>query len=190
MARHSPLSPWQRAVLWFAAWLAVAAVPQDVPAQDLALEYAIKATYLHKFAPFVEWPSAQAEFPGGAFVLCNIGSDPVGGLLGRAVSGEQVDNHPIVIRRFAAVTGNPGCSVMYVTGPASQVASDLSAVRGMPVLTVTDGATDPAATGIINFIIVDHRVRFDIDNGTATADGLTISSKLLSLAVHVTGSNR
>ena len=58
------------------------------------------------------------------------------------------------------------------------------------MLTVTDNATDPAATGIINFLIVDDHVRFDINNSTAAAGGLTISSKLLSLAVHVTGSNR
>ena len=58
------------------------------------------------------------------------------------------------------------------------------------MLTVTDAATDPAAKGIINFVIEDDRVRFEIDNSTAAAGGLTISSKLLSLAVHVTGGNR
>ncbi len=63
-------------------------------------------------------------------------------------------------------------------------------MHGAPVLTVTDGATDPAAKGIINFVIADDRVRFEIDNSAALADGLTISSKLLSLAVHVTGGSR
>ena len=119
-----------------------------------------------------------------------VGDDLLGGLLDRAVAGQQVDNHPIVIRRFASVSGNPGCSVMYVTGAVAQVATDLAAVRGQPVLTVTDGATDPAATGVINFLIEDGRVRFDINNTAAAADGLTISSKLLSLAVHVTGGSR
>ena len=107
------------------------------------------------------------------------------------MNGQNVAGHPIVVRRLARVTGNPGCSVMYVTGSAAQsVADALAAVRGMPVLTVTDGASDPAAEGIINFVIADDRVRFDIDNTAAVADGLTISSKLLSLAVHVNGGSR
>jgi YfiR/HmsC-like len=55
------------------------------------------------------------------------------------------------------------------------------------VLTVTDGAADPDNRGIINFVISDGRVRFEIDNLAAEASRLTISSKLLSLAVRVAG---
>lgn len=150
------------------------------------LEYAVKATYLNKFAPFVEWPNAAAEFPGGAFTLCVVGNDPINGVLDRAASGQDVAGRPIVIRHITSVTGNPGCTVMYVTGSDAQsVAGVLAAVRGMPVLTVTDSAPDPAAKGIINFVISDNRVRFEIDDNAAAASGLTISSKLLSLAVHV-----
>jgi hypothetical protein len=159
-------------------------------AQDPLLEYAVKATYLNKFAPFVDWPKPEAEFPGGSFTVCIVGDDPLDGLLDRAVTGQDVAGHPIVVRRFAAVTDNPGCTVVYVTGPPGQVAADLAALRGMPVLTVTDGAADAAARGIINFVIVDNRVRFEIDDSTAVADGLTISSKLLSLAVRVEGRRR
>ncbi len=189
-ARLPPLASWLRAVLWSIAWLVAAVMGQPSRSQDLTLEYTIEATYLRNLSPFVTWPNARAEFPGGAFILCVVGGDPFGDLLDRVVSDQQVDNHPIVIRRFAAVIGNPDCSVMYVTGPVDQVAADLTVVREMPVLTVTDNATDPAATGIINFLIVDNHVRFDINNSTAAAGGLIISSKLLSLAVHVTGSNR
>jgi len=53
------------------------------------------------------------------------------------------------------------------------------------VLTITDGVADPAARGMINFVIVDNRVRFEIDAGGARRAGLDISSKLLSLAVSV-----
>ena len=181
----------RRAFVWLLALLALPLLALPcVHAWGQGLEYAIKATYLDKFAPFVAWPSPTAEFPDGSFTLCAVGDDALGGLLDRAAAGQQVDSHPIVIRHFPSVSGNPGCSVMYLTGPASQVAADLAAVRGQPVLTVTDGATDPAATGVINFIIENGRVRFDIDNTAAAADGLTISSKLLSLAVHVIGASR
>jgi len=53
------------------------------------------------------------------------------------------------------------------------------------VLTVTDSMTDPRSKGIINFVIDNNRVRFEIDNRAAAENGLTISSKLLSLAISV-----
>ncbi len=179
------------AACWIAAWLALLAGMHAACAQGASLEYAVKATYLHKFAPFVEWPDPAAEFPGGNFTVCVVGDDPLGSVLDRAVNGQDVAGHPIVVRRLASVSGNPGCAVMYVTGSDIQSAAvALAAVHGLPELTVTDGATDPAAKGIINFVIQDDRVRFDIDLSAAAAAGLTISSKLLSLAVHVTGGGR
>jgi hypothetical protein len=191
MRRRPPSQLWCRPACWTAAWLIAFAVLHAARAQAASLEYAVKATYLHKFAPFVEWPSPAAEFPGGAFTVCVVGNDPLGAVLDRAVSGQEVAGHPIAIRRYPTVTSNPGCAVLYAIGSdAEPVAAILAAVHGAPVLTVTDGATDPADKGIVNFVIQDDRVRFEIDNGTAVADGLTISSKLLSLAVHVTGASR
>ena len=97
--------------------------------------------------------------PDGNFTDCVVGNDPLGAVLDRAVAGQQVDGHPITIRHLASVTGNSGCTVMFVTGSdAQQVAAALAAVRGVAVLTVTDGATDPAAKGVINFVIHDGPV--------------------------------
>ena len=59
----------------------------------------------------------------------------------------------------------------------------LRALQGAPVLTVTDGA---AAPGIVDLVLSGGRVRFRIDDETARASRLAISSKLLSLAVSVT----
>jgi hypothetical protein len=53
------------------------------------------------------------------------------------------------------------------------------------VLTVTDAEEEPRATGIVNFLVVDNRVRFEIDQRAAAENHLVISSKLLSLASRV-----
>ena len=58
-------------------------------------------------------------------------------------------------------------------------------MRGSDVLTVTDGQADSGDVGIINFVVRDSRVRFDIDDAAAASAGLTISSRLLNLALHV-----
>ena len=62
------------------------------------------------------------------------------------------------------------------------VARVLAVVRGRPVLTITDQQTEPDAIGIINFVLLDGKVRFQINRADASRSGLTISSKLLSIA--------
>ena len=152
--------------------------PAGARAQE-SLEYAVKATFLVKFPPFVRFPAV----PGDHFTLCVVGTDPFGALLDRAAAGQTVDNMPLVIRRMPALTGPTDCRVVYAGGsPAQPVSAILAALRGQPVLSVTDKEVGNAA-GIINFVIVNDRVRFGIDEPLAESDGLAISSKLLSLAV-------
>jgi hypothetical protein len=72
---------------------------------------------------------------------------------------------------------------MYLAGTDTQtVAQALVAMKGAPVLTVTDEATHPNDRGVISFIIDANHVRFDIDDAAAAQSGLVISSKLLGLA--------
>jgi hypothetical protein len=151
---------------------------------DAMLENAVKATYLYKLAAFVTWPSGTV--PARAFVICVVGDDPFGAVLNQAVAGQTVQQHPIAIQRDATITNNPGCQLMYVAGSdAEPVAAALAAVRGAPVLTVTDGQSAANPAGMINFVLQDGYVRFEIDPQLATQAGLNISSKLLSLAVRL-----
>lgn len=84
------------------------------------------------------------------------------------------------------VERNSGCHILYIGGTAQQgVAQALAAVRGTPVLTITDEARGGGATGIIHFIKRANRVRFNIDDDAAEDNELMISSKLFSIAASV-----
>jgi hypothetical protein len=144
-----------------------------------SLELAIKATFLYKFAPFVEWPAAAFETPASAVNICLVGSDPFGATIDQALAGQRVAGRPFALHRLAAPA--PRCHIAYIAGDVTFVARALDTVRGAPVLTVTDSVGN-APKGIINFVIVGNHVRFDIDEQAAARNGLTVSSKLLSLA--------
>ncbi|WP_051710710.1 YfiR family protein [Andreprevotia chitinilytica] len=146
-------------------------------AQAAESEYAIKAAYLYKFGFFVEWPSASFASSSSAINLCVVGDDPFGPVLDEAVNGQKIGSRPITVRRLKTVGRDSGCHIVYASNNPAQLVESL---RGNGALIVAEGRG-----GIINFVIKDNRVRFDIDDEAAAQNGLTISSKLLSLAVNV-----
>jgi hypothetical protein len=153
---------------------------------DGSVEFAVKAAYLYKFGEFVEWPASSFESDASPTTLCIVGDDPFGATLDKAVAGQRIGNRPIAVKRLKQAEARSGCQVMYVSSKdVGALATAIATVRGENVLTITDGATGMAPPGIINFVIANNRVRFEIDDGAAAANGLVISSKLLALASSV-----
>jgi hypothetical protein len=147
-----------------------------------SLEYAVKAAYLYKFGIYVEWPPDSFASPASALNLCIVGEDPFGTTLDTAVKDQIIHGRSITIRRMKAGEREHGCHILYLgTGDALRAAQEMDAVRGRGVLTVSD----IPGVGIINFVIKDKRVRFDINEDAAAQSGLGISSKLLDLALNV-----
>lgn len=147
-------------------------------AQVGALELAVKATYLVKFAQFVDWPPGAFETPASPLNLCVL-DQPLGGLVDRAAAGQAVGQHPLAVRHISTLAQAAGCQILYTDGAVE----GLDAVARAPVLTVTDLPQGAARKGIINFVLVSNHLRFEIDDREAAADGLHISSQLLALAV-------
>jgi hypothetical protein len=182
------LSHFQRAALALALTLCLAS-PPALCGEAGSLEYAVKANYLFKFAPFVAWPDSAFPSPTSPFNLCVAGDDPFGTALDEAVRGQSFNQHPVRVRRVSGSEGLTSCHILFAAPSRLQSMSDiLKGVRGAPVLTVADKA--PGSRGaVIQFVILNDRVRFIIDSDIAAANRVSISSKLLSLAVQVMSGN-
>jgi hypothetical protein len=168
-----------------AGLLAASTLLGGQPALAQPSETAVKAAFLPRFARYVTWPPAARPAPGQPVQLCVIGVDPFGPTLDQAAAGQAVDGHAILVRRLASLRGAAGCHVAFVQGANRQATGQLLAgLNRLPVLTVTD-ARFGAQRGVIHFSIVSERVRFFIDDAEAAERGLSISSRLLALAVAV-----
>lgn len=156
-------------------------------AETELLEYDVKAAYLHKFGLFVEWPSTAFASPASPVNLCVVGEGPIGPILDATASKQRVNEREVIVRRLKTVGRESGCHILYLQDADAQLSGQIiAAVRGSWVLTVTDArGGGGAAKGIINFVIKDNRMRFEIDDEAAAQNGLGISSKLLSLALNV-----
>ena len=149
-------------------------------------EAAVKATYLYKLAPYIEWPEAALPAEGAPALLCVVGTDVFGPLLAEAVAGESLAGYPIAVRRHATAAQARGCTIAFLSGSQREtVAAALAALRGAALLTVTDESNDAEAKGMVHFVIADDNVRFEIDDRAAWESGLVFSSKVLELALSV-----
>lgn len=172
-----------RLLLW--AVLLLAPVTANGPAAAQTSEAAVKAAFLPRFARYVVWPPQARPRGGEAISLCLVGGDPFGRLIDSAAQGQIVDGRRIIVRRLTDPAAVGNCDIAYVQGTKTMpVGQMLVAMSGKPVLTVTDAANG-GQRGIIHFTIVSGRVRFFIDQASARQKSLTVSSRLLALAVGV-----
>jgi hypothetical protein len=178
-------------LLMFAALLLIALADSStwvVMADDTSetLEYRLKAAFLYKFAGYVEWPEAAFPRPDTPVTIGVLGADAVASELAPLVAGRTVNNRAIVVRRLKA--GDPliGVNVLLIgKSENARLPALLPQLQSHAVLTVTevDGALSQGS--VINFTLVDRRVRFEVSLGAAEKHNLKLSSRLLAVAQQV-----
>lgn len=157
---------------------------QDTP----PTEYQIKAAFLFNFAKFVDWPPAAFSEPSSPVVIGVLGKNVFGDALDKTLQNmrsKSINNHPVLLKMFHSVAEVTNCHVLFIsTSEKGRLAKTLAALQGMNILTVSEMDDFISAGGMINFVIQDDKVHFEINNAAAEKAGLKISSKLLSLSIH------
>lgn len=153
--------------------------------QEPAQEYQIKAAFLFNFAKFVEWPPDAFPNANSPIIIGVLGKNVFGHYLADTIQGKTVQNRPFVFKELKSASDAVHCHILFVSPSMSddfpEIIKDL---HNASVLTVSENDQFLKAGGMINFIIEDNKVHFQINDAAAKAAGLNISSKLLSLAAH------
>jgi len=144
----------------------------------------VEAVYLYRFGGYIEWP--PRALPGPRFTIAVLGDDEVAEALSRVLKDHTIGNLPAIVRRARGLHDLADAQMVYVgeayRGDLHEVISSLG---HRPVLLVTDEADALEAGSMVNFVIADGRVRFEVSLTSATRAGLKISSQLLAVAVRV-----
>ncbi len=154
------------------------------PQQSKPAEYQVKAVYLYNFGRFVTWPIVgKDEAP---FVICILGRDPFGPILDNTLAGESIDKQKLVARRISNVREIGTCRILFIASSEANYTKEiLSTVDKAAVLTVSDMPNFTASGGMIQFLLQDNKVRFEVNLATADRAGLNFSSQLLKVATAI-----
>lgn len=163
--------------------LLLAAMPARAQAPPPS-EYQLKAAFLFNFAKFVEWPTQAFANDTAPFVIGILGDNPFAGDLVSTVAGKKINEHPITIQKLENAADTTKCHILFIgSSEKNRLPEIIEKLKGSAVLTVGDMERFIESGGIINFVQEASKIRFQINDGTAKAINLKISSKLLSLAV-------
>lgn len=155
-------------------------------AQTAPTEYQIKAAFIYHFAEFVDWPPQAFTGASSPMVIGILGENVFGDNLQRTINGKTVRGHPLQVKQFTSLAEATNCQVLFISASEKDnLPKILAQLQGGNILIVGEKMDNfLGAGGMINLVIVEDKVRFQINNEAAKKAGLTISSKLLSLAVN------
>jgi hypothetical protein len=177
---------FRRALIAAVALAACLVTAAELPAS--AIQQRIKAAFLSKFPAYVEWPAGAFSQPESPLVIGVAGAEAIARELDQAIAGRTVAGRTLRVHRIAAGEQPDDCCQILFVGADSgheRTTQLLAQARGRPVLTVTELDDQPQGS-IINFLVADDRVRFDISRPAAERNGLQVRAQLLAVARQAT----
>jgi hypothetical protein len=179
---------WVRRSVAGIAILAVCVIAAFASDQSRMSEYDVKAAYLFNFGKFVRFTPSSADNNRQSFDICIVGVDSFGHTLDELTVNEQLDGRPVRVLRLKTAADASGCAIVYISpSEGNRVKNDLDALRGQPVLTVSDADNFLQNGGMIQFLIQAKHVRFAVNLDAVRNARLSLSSELLRVALAVNG---
>jgi hypothetical protein len=143
----------------------------------------VKALCLLNFAKYVEWPTNAFPYTNSPILIVLQGDGPFTTALQSSIKDRTIDGRRITIQVLHSGDAIPVCHILFVSSAeSSREPGILKQLNGRPVLTVGEAPSFAGAGGMINFVVRNGKVRFDINMDSARKAGLRISSNLLQLA--------
>lgn len=150
------------------------------------LEARVKAAYLYRFAEYVEWPDSAFARRDAPVTIGVLGAESLADELTQAVTGRTVNSRPVAVKRLKPGEPLAGVNVLFIGKAESARLNQLTqGAQPRSILTVTESDGALAQGSVINFVVADRRVRFEISLESAEKSKLKLSSRLLAVAQQV-----
>lgn len=182
--RHRCKQTWSAAALmafvcaWGVGGSGVAQAPRDSD---------VEAAYLFNFAKFMH---AQTHSPD-SFTIAVVGKSPIEPMLQTITTNEQIDGRPLKVVHAASADQARNCDIIFLgESETAHIDKDLAMLTGSNALTVSSLPEFAQRGGMIQFQVVNNRVRFIVNLDAANKEKITLSSELLKVAMSVQGSTR
>lgn len=140
-------------------------------------ESELKAELIERFTRFVDWEKLPETFS-----ICVVGESGITPHLEKIARRQTIKGKRARVTKIAAEKVLD-CQVVVIPGDDSnRLHAVIGRTDGRPILSIAEAPGAAVAGALINFVFDDPHLRFEINVRAAGRSGLTLRSKLLSLA--------
>lgn len=179
----------------------VFATSQSRADSESVREYQLKAAFLYNFLMFTDWPEEKMSADDKPIIIGIMGKDPFENAF-EPIKDKDAKNRKVIVKRFKGLedlkkSGSDAmnkeieeirkCHLLFICSSEKPVLKEIiNLVSGYNILTVGDmqGFLESGG-GVINFVVEEGKIRFEINAIAAAQAKLQIRSQLLRLARRV-----
>lgn len=146
------------------------------------LERRLKAALLYRMVAYVDFPEALFPKADTPFTIGIAGADSLAAELSEFATGRTVLNRPLAVRAVRTPEAARDVHLMFI-GRAEQAQLGTLLRAAPPTALIVTESDDALRQGsVINFLIIDGQVRFEVSLEAARKRSLRLSARLLSVA--------
>lgn len=148
-----------------------------------AQEAKYKAMFMTNFTKMIEWPAGDLN---GDFVICVVNQNEVLNQLKTFTTNKSVGTHPISVVGVKTIEEVSKCNMVYLSfseSKAEKIEALLGKLGGTSALVLTDRPGSLKNGSCINFLLVDDKLRFEINESAISERKLQVSTQLRQQAI-------
>jgi hypothetical protein len=147
-------------------------------------DYAVHANIIYHFTKYINWPEDKKS---GDFVIGIVGESPLFDKLKLLFSSNKsVGGQRIVLRRYQPSSRTFDCHILFIgDDESSSLKKIASGTAASSILLVTESDGLARKGSCINFVIIDDRLKLEINKKNIQDRDLEIATELLNLGTVV-----
>ncbi len=154
----------------------------NLVAQQKQKEYELKAAFVFGFTKYLELNNSEQNF-----VIGVLGNSPIIEELENHAINKKVNNKKIIIQKLLHTSDIPNCQIMFVPEFVSftllKEFLETEKPKNTLIITEKKGALEMGSG--INFLLIDNKIKFEINMSVLNEQNIKASSQLLKLAVNI-----
>jgi hypothetical protein len=143
-----------------------------------------KSVFTLNFIRYIGWSEESKQ---GDFVIGVLKSPLVADWLQKQSAGKKFGNQNVVIKEFKSGDDLVDCQVLYVGSSYNffRYAEEIKSVLGKNSLLITESEGAVKKGSMINFVVRDDILKFEVSEANAQLSGLSVSSKLSNMGAAI-----
>jgi len=147
-------------------------------------EYELKAVYLERITRFMKWPDEAQRFNDAKeFIIGIFGENPFGAKIEDLYIGRKMNNKPIKINYLTNLNEIDKCQMLFIPhSKRKELSQILDITYKKPILTVGDTHGFSEKGVLVNLLILDDQIRFEINEQGFHDSGISIDTLILKVS--------